>query len=94
MLTYWAGGKELGSQLAPSKLGTVGTIVTHVSMFLRYLCVHLCAFPFVTHAVKSVEITIPKTSDVSMHFVCAFDSLIKLKTAAKVNFFQSVGNSI
>ena len=44
-----------------------------------------------THGVKSVEITSLKTSNVSLHFVCAFDSPIRLKAAAKVKNFPVCG---
>ena len=60
-------------------------------MFLWNLCVHLCAFALMTPGVKSVEITSLKTSNVSMHFVCAFDSPIRLKTAGKVENFPVRG---
>ena len=60
-------------------------------MFPWNLCVHLCAFALMTPGVKSVEITSLKTSNVFMHFVRAFDSPIRLKTAAKVKNFPVCG---
>ena len=53
--------------------------------------VHLCAFALMTPGVKSLEITSLKTSNVSMHFVCAFDSPIRLKSAAVMKIFLVPG---
>ena len=60
-------------------------------MFLWNLCVHLRAFALMPRGVKSVEITSLKTSNVSLHFVCAFDSPIRLKAVAKMKHFPVRG---
>ena len=77
-------------QVAPRGRGAPSTgklkpqISNHVPMFPWNLCVHLCAFALMVPGVKRVEITISKASNVSMLFVCAFDSPSRLKTAGKV----------
>ena len=44
-----------------------------------------------TRGVKSVEITSWKTSNVSLHFVCVFDSPNRLKSVAKMKKFPVCG---
>mmetsp|Transcript_89828 Transcript_89828/g.150113 ORF Transcript_89828/g.150113 Transcript_89828/m.150113 type:complete len:106 (+) Transcript_89828:658-975(+) len=64
------------------------TICPHVSV--ECVCAFVC-FALMTPGVKSVEITSLKTSNASMHFVCAFDSPTRLKTAGKVENFPVRG---